>query len=158
MAFKFSSILFLVKVPGFGSGALCVCVCWAGGGSSMWRDGLGPVGKRESSQHRVTGSGMQQQESLLPLFHGKSSHSAICCGIPRLCIGCDLVHAHSTNRKRCWLLHVLSVEIKSQEKGARVSPMQPPTTRGGGVGVAVGGWEGLGKWAGEGGLGCNLYS
>lgn len=27
MAFKFSSILFLVKVPGFGSGALCVCVC-----------------------------------------------------------------------------------------------------------------------------------
>lgn len=57
--FKFSSILFRVKVPGFRSGTVCVCVC----GTSMERDGLGPVGKRETSRRRVTGSDMKQRES-----------------------------------------------------------------------------------------------
>ena len=59
---KFSSILFLVKVPGFRSGTVCVRVCVCGG-TSMKRDGLGPVGKRETSRHRVTGFDMKQQES-----------------------------------------------------------------------------------------------
>lgn len=38
---------------------MCVCVC----GTSMERDGLGPVGKRETSRRRVTGFDMKQQES-----------------------------------------------------------------------------------------------
>lgn len=124
----------------------------------MWRDGFGLVGKRESFQYRVIGFGMQQQESLLFLFYGKFLYSVICCGILRLCIGCDLVYVYFINRKWCWLLYVFFVEIKSQEKGVRVLLMQFFMIRGGGVGVVVGGWEGLGKWVGEGGLGCNLYS
>ena len=61
--FKFSSILFRVKVPGFRSGTVCVCVCVCVCGTSMERDGLGPVGKRETSRRRVTGSDMKQRES-----------------------------------------------------------------------------------------------
>lgn len=39
---------------------MCVCV-W--GGTLMERDGLGSVGRRETSRRRVTGFDMTQQES-----------------------------------------------------------------------------------------------
>lgn len=75
MAFEFSSILLLVKVPGLGSGSVCACVCVRAYASLslsvcctlMWRDdGLEPVGKRPPST--VTGFDRKQQESFASLI------------------------------------------------------------------------------------------
>ena len=41
----------------------CVCVCVCVCGTLMDRDGLGSVGKTETSRRRVTGFDMTQQES-----------------------------------------------------------------------------------------------
>lgn len=136
----FSSILFRVKVPGFRSGTVCVCVCVV----PPWRDGLGPVGKRETSRRRVTGFDMKQQESWLSLFRSKSRHNAICCWVP------SLLHrmrfgSCSLCKQEMVAVYVLFMEIKCQEQSPEYQLCSTPrhTPR------RVLGWS-LEKWRGLG--------
>lgn len=56
---------------------------------------------------------------MLPLFDSKPFHNAICCAFQRSGGGCDIVKAHSANRKRWWPLCVLFMEIKYWERNEK---------------------------------------
>lgn len=56
---------------------------------------------------------------MLPLFDSKPFHNAICCAFQRSSGGCDIVKAHSANRKRWWPLCVLFMEIKYWERNKK---------------------------------------
>lgn len=82
--FQFSNILFRVKVPGFRSGTVCVCVCvvppWREMGLGQWERERPPGAEW---QDLIWSSG----RALLSLFRSKSRHSAICYWVPSLLHG-----------------------------------------------------------------------
>lgn len=155
VAFQFSSILFQVWGQGFvcispPPPSVCACVRACMLYLNVERMGLGREGggDLQALSDRMRG---RSRRALLPLFLGDPCTVPCAVESHGCCIGCDSVHAHSANRKQGSLLYVLSMEIKCQELGPKVSLMHPPYP-------AVGGGEDQGSGPGREFWSCNSCS